>query len=141
MTTPNPVLEFTSKYKAAVYEKNAEIFASLYDKDVRVFDAWQVWSFDGIGAWKKMAADWFGSLGDERVVVEFEDVQSNVRQQLCTGSAFTTYTAVDAAGKSLRSLTNRHTWVLEHMDGQWKVIHEHSSAPADFQTMKVSLQR
>jgi ketosteroid isomerase-like protein len=137
----NPILAFTSKYKAAVFEKNVEEFVALYGEKVRVFDAWGVWSIDGIGAWRKMATEWLGSLGDESVVVDFDDILSTVNEGVAFGSAYVTYTALDRDGKKLRSLQNRHTWGLERNDGVWKTVHEHSSAPADFETLKISLQR
>src|SRR6266851_9883530 len=43
-------------------------------------------------------------------------------------------------GKELRSMDNRITWVLrKNRDGAWKIIHEHTSAPADFDTGRVTL--
>ncbi len=133
----NPVLEFTAAYKAAVYEKNADHFTSLYSKQVRIFDAWDVWSIESFAVWHKTAEDWFSSLNSERVVVDFEDIRFQLGDQFCSGSAFVTYSAVDATGRKLRALTNRHTWILEKVDAAWKVIHEHSSAPADAETQKV----
>ena len=35
---------------------------------------------------------------------------------------------------------NRVTVVLEQKGGAWKIVHEHSSAPADFETLKVMLE-
>jgi ketosteroid isomerase-like protein len=39
-------------------------------------------------------------------------------------------------------MNNRLTWGLQKTgDGGWEVIHEHSSAPVEFDTGKVELQR
>jgi ketosteroid isomerase-like protein len=39
-------------------------------------------------------------------------------------------------------MNNRLTWALRKTDrGKWKVVHEHSSAPIDFETAKVILNR
>ena len=38
-------------------------------------------------------------------------------------------------------MQNRLTWVLKQKDGAWKIVHEHTSAPVDFETAKVILQR
>ena len=49
---------------------------------------------------------------------------------------------LSADGKELRSMDNRITWVLRRsVDGAWKIVHEHSSAPVDFDTGKDSLRR
>jgi ketosteroid isomerase-like protein len=31
-------------------------------------------------------------------------------------------------------MRNRLTWVLRERDGAWKVVHEHTSVPLDFET-------
>jgi ketosteroid isomerase-like protein len=38
-------------------------------------------------------------------------------------------------------MENRLTWALERRGGEWKIVHEHTSAPADFETAKVRLRR
>ena len=129
-------------YGAAVYEKDVDAFISLYDEDVRVFDLWGSWSYDSADAWRQMVAEWFGSLGDERVAVESEDVQTTVADGVAVVHAFLTYKGISADGEELRAMNNRLTWTLRRADdGSWKIVHEHTSAPADFETAKVILQR
>jgi uncharacterized protein (TIGR02246 family) len=128
-------------YKAAVFAKDVDAFVALYDQEVRVFDMWGAWSYAGIAAWRGMVADWFGSLGSERVVIEMNDVQVIVAHDLAVAHAFVTYAGVSAEGKELRAMQNRLTWALKQNDGRWKIVHEHTSAPVDFETSKVLLQR
>lgn len=128
-------------YSAAVDAKDVDAFAALYDENVCVFDMWGTWKYQGLKAWRAIAEEWFDSLGTERVVAEFNDVQSKQTPHLAFVSAFTKYTAVTLDGKILRSLQNRLTWVLEPKNGVWKITHEHTSAPADHKTLKVSLKR
>jgi uncharacterized protein (TIGR02246 family) len=137
----NPILQLLEAYKAAVFAKNVDAFAALFDDDVRVFDMWGRWSHDGLPAWRAMAAEWFGSLGAERVVVAFDDVRTSVAQDLAIAHAFVTFEAVSEAGEHLRALNNRLTWALRRQDGRWKVVHEHTSGPVDFRTGKVMLER
>ena len=129
-------------YGAAVYEKDVEAFISLYDEDVRVFDLWGSWSYDSADTWRQMVAEWFGSLGDERVAVESEDVRTTVADGVAVVHAFLTYKGISADGEELRAMNNRLTWTLQRADdGSWTIVHEHTSAPADFETAKVILQR
>ncbi|MGH3049886.1 MAG: YybH family protein [Gaiellaceae bacterium] len=129
-------------YAAAVRAKEVDDFVALYDDDVRVFDMWGRWSYDGVAAWREMAVEWFGSLGTEQVAVEFEDVQTVVGGDVAVAHAFVTFTSLSSEGDELRSMNNRLTWALEKKaDGSWKVVHEHSSAPAAFESGKVQLQR
>src|SRR5262249_5197117 len=67
-----PMLE---AYAAAVRAKDADAFIDLYADDVRNFDLWNEWSYDGKDELRVMVAEWFGSLGDdEEVLVEWDDV-------------------------------------------------------------------
>lgn len=131
MTTAleNPVPAALAAYKAAVLAKDVDAFAALYARDVRVFDMWGRWEHRGLAAWREMAVAWFGSLGEERVVVDFTDVATELSPELASGHAFARFAAVDAAGNELRALNNRFSVVMRVEDGAWKIVHEHSSAP------------
>lgn len=128
-------------YRAAVHAKDVDAFVALYADDVRVFDLWGQWQYDGLDAWRGMASAWFGSLADERVVVDFAEVRAVATTELAVGHAFVSYAAVDAHGTTLRSLTNRISVTLRRHGDDWKIAHEHSSAPLDFATAKAIFQR
>jgi len=134
--------ELLDAYASAVREKDVDRFVGLYADEVRVFDMWGRWSYDGEDAWRQMATEWFGSLGSDQVAVEFADVQTNVGDEVAVASAFVTYKGLSADGEQRRAMSNRMTWALRKTpDGTWTVVHEHSSAPVDFDTGKVQLQR
>ena len=134
--------EMLNAYAAAVRAKDVEAFLDLYADDVRNFDLWSVWSYDGKDALGEMVAEWFGSLpDDETVVVKFDDVRTQAGSDVGALSAFTTFAAESADGTELRSMNNRLTWILrKDADGAWKIAHEHTSAPAGDEG-KVSLRR
>jgi uncharacterized protein (TIGR02246 family) len=134
-----PITQVVEAYKAAVFAKDVDAFVGLYDQDVCVFEMWGVWSYTGIAAWREIVADWFGSLGSERVVVAMNDVQIFLAPDLAVAHAFVTYTGQSAEGKELRAMQNRLTWALKQHDGGWKIVHEHTSAPVDFETSQVLL--
>jgi uncharacterized protein (TIGR02246 family) len=133
--------ELLNRYRDAVYAKDVDAFVSLFDDGVSVFDMWGRWSYDGADAWRATVTEWFGSLGDERVVVEFSDVRTVAGDDVAAAHAFVTFKGLSADGDELRSMNNRLTWVLRKTNGVWKVVHEHTSAPIDFETAKVMLQR
>lgn len=114
----NPAADALRLYATAVFGKDLDAFMSLYSRDVFIFDAWDVRSYEGADAWRRTTSDWFSSLGNERVVVEFEDERAGGSATLAYASAIVRYTAVSAAGESLRSLQNRITVVLELRDGE-----------------------
>ena len=138
----NVIEEMLEEYAESVRTKDVDRFLALYDDDVRVFDMWGRWSYDGTEAWREMASEWFGSLGSEQVAVEFDDVETVVGDDVAVAHAFLTYKGLAADGTELRSMNNRMTWALRKAaGGGWQVVHEHSSAPADFETGKVQLIR
>jgi len=128
-------------YKNAVFQKDVEAYTSIFDEKVRVFDMWEKWSCDGLDGWREMAKGWFASLGTDRDVVTFDNIQIQATDELATATAFVRFTAVSEKGEELRYLENRLTWVARKKDGTWKVIHQHTSGPVDFETMKVILKR
>ena len=134
--------QLLEEYAESVRAKDVDRFVALYDDAVRVFDMWGRWSYDGVAAWREMAVEWFGSLGSEQVAVDFEAVRTFVGADVAVADAFVTFRGLSAEGDELRATHNRLTWALRKQpDGTWKVVHEHSSAPADFETGKVQLQR
>ena len=133
--------EMLARYAAAVRAKDLDEFVGLYADDVRTFDLWSVWSYDGKPALREMVAEWFGSLGTDVVAVEFDEVRSQIGDDVAAVSAFTTFRGLSAEGEELRSMNNRLTWILRReSDGAWKIVHEHTSAPAGDEG-KVQLRR
>lgn len=128
-------------YRAAIFAKDIDAFAALYDRDVCVFDLWGAWSYTSLEAWRNVVATWFDSLGTERVLVDVDRVQSIVTSDVAIVHAFVTYRGLSAEGLELRTMHNRLTWALKQNEGAWKVVHEHTSAPVDFETSMVVLQR
>jgi uncharacterized protein (TIGR02246 family) len=134
--------EMLAAYAAAVRARDVDAFVGLYSDDVRTFDLWQEWTYDGKDALRRMVAEWFGSLADdEEVAVRFDDVRTQAGSDVAAVSAFTTFAAVSPDGTESRSMNNRLTWVLRKEDnGSWKIAHEHTSAPAG-EEGKVQLRR
>lgn len=128
-------------YKTAVFNKDVEAFVSLYDDNILVYDLWQQFTFEGIAAWRAMATGWFESLGPERDEVTYEDKQIQHSGDMALLTAIVKFTAVNEQGEPLRFLQNRLTWVARKKDGKWAIIHQHTSSPIDFNTMKVIFTR
>jgi ketosteroid isomerase-like protein len=138
MTGPESLFEI---YKNAVFQKDVEAFASIFDQRVRVFDMWVLWSYDGLVDWREMAKEWFGSLGTDRVVVSFDEIQIEATAEMATATAFVKFAALSEKGEETRYLQNRLTWVARKKEGNWIIFHQHTSGPIDFETMKVLLKR
>ena len=141
MPENGPIADMLEAYAAAVHAKDVDAFISLYGENVCVFDTWG-WSYDGADEWRKVVTDWFGSLGTESVVVELKELESVFTEDLSVAHAFVTFKGLSAEVEELRTMDNRLTWALQlGGDGSWKVVHEHTSAPANFEDGKITLHR
>lgn len=138
---PDRPEQILASYADAAYKRDVDAMLALYHPQVTVYDMWETWLYDGREAWRSMVEGWFAGLGDERVQVLFEDVRSTVSADLALVHALTTYAGLSAEGQSLRAMNNRLSLTLVREDDQWLILHEHSSAPAHFETGKVNLQR
>lgn len=139
--TEKQVQRALDTYRSAVLAKNAETFMHLYDPDVRVFDTWGIWSYEGAAAWSVAVEGWFASLGSETVRVTFEDVKIAAEPGFASMTAFARYAAVSAHGQELRAMHNRITWVLKSRGHVLRIVHEHSSAPIGFEDSKAVFMR
>ncbi|WP_233836994.1 YybH family protein [Paraburkholderia sp. ZP32-5] len=140
-TLDKPVLQALDDYKAAVLAKSVDAFVALYDQHVLVFDMWGAWSYNGIAAWRQMVEGWFGSLGTERVIVDFSDAQTITADDLAVVHAFVSYKAIDTNGVELRSMDNRTTMTLGRNSDGWKIVHQHTSSPIDGSTTQAIFRR
>jgi ketosteroid isomerase-like protein len=139
--TEKQVLRALDTYKSAVLAKNAETFMHLYDPEVRVFDCWGEWSYEGAAAWRIAVEGWFASLMSESVGVAFEDVRIIGEKGFASMSAIVTYAAVSAQGQGLRVMQNRISWVFRSSGHVLRIVHEHTSAPVGFEDAKAILRR
>jgi ketosteroid isomerase-like protein len=135
------VVRIMDTYCAAVFAKDVETFVRLYDPGVRVFDAWGVWSYEGVESWRRTVEAWFTSLGTELVKVRFDETRIIGGPELISCSAIVEYASLNGEGQRLRAMQNRITWVLRTSGHVSRIVHEHTSAPIGFEDSKAILQR
>jgi len=128
-------------YEAAVFKKDVGALMRIYDPNVRVFDAWGVWAYEGAEAWQRAVEGWFTSLGIERVKVTFDEVNFLPGKDVSALNAIVTYASLSAEGVQQRIMQNRITWVLRTVGHVPRVVHEHTSAPLGFEDQKALLVR
>lgn len=124
------VSEVLQNYTDAVYEKDVEKFLSGYAQDVHLFDCWNRWEIDGIEEWKTAVTEWFSGL-EEGVLLRTELTGESIKEnaELAHVQGNMSFSAVDGEGQELRKMVNRFTFMLEKVDGSWRITHEHSSLP------------
>jgi len=135
----NGIDQIERRYVEAVFEKDVAGLLAIYDERAIVFNLWNKGHYDGRAAWGQSVADWLGSLGDERVRVAFQRLSCIVEGNSAFWCGNVDYAAVSPSGEVLRSMQNRLTWQLGRRDDGWVIVHEHTSAAADPETLKVIL--
>jgi ketosteroid isomerase-like protein len=121
--------EFFKLYQHSVWYKNSSTMINLYDEQAVIFDMWNEGYNVNPSAWAKTIANWFGSLGEEKVKVEFEMIKIHQSQDVGFASALIRFQAISTEGAVLRSMRNRITLGFSKSAAGWKVIHQHTSAP------------
>jgi uncharacterized protein (TIGR02246 family) len=132
--TSHIATDMLERYRAAVRAKDVDAFAALYDSDLRVFDAWATWSYEGQPAWRDMASGCFSSDGGTTLDVDFSEVKTRETAEMLVVSAIATYSGVGPAGEEMPRVSNRFTWVIAAEKVSWRIVHEHSSIPLVFDT-------
>jgi ketosteroid isomerase-like protein len=123
--------EFFTRYKQAAWDKDIENMISLYHDHVVIYDMWTKGYQTGLTEWSGDIKDWLGSLGEEKVNVIFEMIETHESGDIGFGSALITYQAISPDKSILRSMRNRVTIGFKKEKDQWKVIHQHTSAPVN----------
>lgn len=139
--TEKQVRQSLETYRSAVLTRNVETLMHLYGPDVRVFDAWGTWSYEGAAAWQIAVEGWFSSLGSETCKVTFDDVQIITDPGFAAMTAIVTYAGISAQGQEIRVMQNRISWVLRISGHVLRIVHEHTSAPIGFDDAKAILKR
>ena len=124
-------LDVLAAYTAAVSASDQEAFLGLYAGDARVFDAWEVWEYQGKDIWRKTVASWFNWAGEDGGYdrPRFEEVQVSAGETHAFISAIVHYDHFDAEGKLSRSVRNRMSLGLVRQGEGWLIQQEHTSVP------------
>ena len=121
--------DFFTIYQTAAWHKDTLAMRNLYDEEAVVFDMWdQAYALNAL-TWRELIEDWLGSLGEEKVKVEFKRVGIHQAETIGFASALIQFQAISSEGAILRSMTNRITLGFSKSEHGWKVIHQHTSAP------------
>ena len=123
------IKDFFKIYQDAAWQKDTTAMISLYDEQAIIFDMWNQCYYSNPLEWAKIIEDWLGSLGEEKVNVEFDMIKIHQSDNTGFASALIRFQAISKDGVVLRSMRNRITLGFSKIKDKWKVIHQHTSAP------------
>lgn len=115
--------EFFNVYQDSAWRKDTPTMINLYDEHAVIFDMWDQGYYSDRLAWTKLIEDWLGSLGEEKVKVEFEMIEIQQSGNVGFASALIQFQAISSKGAILRSMKNRITLGFSKFKDEWKVIH------------------
>jgi ketosteroid isomerase-like protein len=121
--------DYFTIYKQSAWDKDTESMIALYHDNVVIFDMWNQGHQTGLTEWSTVIKDWLGSLGEEKVNVIFDMIEIHEDNDVGFGSALITYQAISNSNTIVRSMKNRVSLGFIKQKGEWKVIHQHTSAP------------
>lgn len=130
MKTVQDVLDL---YKLVVYNQDINLFMDLYDDSIHIFDSWNTWEIKSKSEWKKVIENWFSGLKRDgsTLRVSFEDPLIHQDDSIAFIHVSTRFSEFNSHNIEFRHLTNRFTFGLVKKNGDWKIVHEHSSLPID----------
>ena len=123
------IKDFFKSYQDAAWNKDAKAMINLYDDQAVIFDMWDKGYYVNSTKWNELIEDWFGSLGEEKVKVEFDMIKINQSDAIGFATALIRFAAISSDGGVLRSMKNRITLGFSKIGSEWKIVHQHTSAP------------
>lgn len=123
-----------TRYVEAVKASDADALLSLYADDVHVFDMIAPFERHGVESGREMIQGWLGEAGSTQdCTIEDLDVIEN--GDLAAVRAAVRY-GVTMADGTHHTMWNRATWTLQRLDGEWKIVTEHTSVPLSEEDMQ-----
>lgn len=130
------IRELIEQRAAATRAKDADAATAAFTQDVLTYDVVDPLRRVGVDSVADRARAWFGNF-DGPIGYEIRDLA--VRASGDVGFAHCLYRVSGhlRSGDEL-GMWNRATFCLQHIDGSWKIVHEHDSVPFDPATGQAS---
>lgn len=138
-TVQSTIQSVFDRYVAAVHASDADALLSLYADDVHVFDMMEPFERHGKESGREMLAAWLGNA-DEKQECEIQDMSVMEEGDLAVARASVRY-GVTMADGTRHSMWNRATWTLRRINGDWKIVLEHTSVPLSDPDMQPVFER
>lgn len=133
-TTPQIEAEFIraqlASWTDAVEAKDIERISALYAPEIRSFDAILKLQFRGIETYKAHWADCMSQCGGGPSIFRMAQLEVEATADLAFSHALIQCGGANEQGE-VQACWMRATQCWRKIDGQWRVVHEHFSAPFD----------
>jgi len=123
------IRDLVESWAGAVRAKDFDRILAHHSADILMFDVPPPLASKGIDAYRQ-TWDLFFAWSDEPVVFEIQDMEITAGSDVAFVAALMRCAGTEKSGEKLK-LDFRLTIGLRKLGGQWTVVHEHHSVPAD----------
>jgi len=136
VTAEAEVREVLNSWLKAVKASDVRAITSHYAPDILAFDAIAALQFKGVEAYGKHWEKCLTMCDHGSMIFEIHDLNVVADGNVAFATALTRCGGTDVNGEE-KSGWMRMTAGYRRIDGKWKIVHEHFSAPFDMETMKM----
>ncbi|RWU25060.1 DUF4440 domain-containing protein [Pseudomonas alkylphenolica] len=132
-TAENEIRQLIERWIPAVRARDVDTITAIYADDILAFDAVQALQFKGKAAYR---AHWQVCMEHcpGEMVFEVEQLQIHATPELALAHWLNRCGPAEGEGAEDKTCYMRASVGYRRIDGQWKVIHEHWSAPFDMES-------
>ncbi len=121
------------RYADAFRTIDLDILADLYADEVTVFDTMTPATQHGREAWLSILRSYADGMTEGVCTVGDVNIQATGEMAFISATIF----YGDTTDGEVEGMTNRATFVLRPIDGNWKIVHEHTSVPLNDQMQPI----
>jgi uncharacterized protein (TIGR02246 family) len=123
------ILALIERWTAAVRSENRDAIRQDHDADMLMFDVPPPFLSRGLDAYMATWELFFSSV-EKPVAFDFHDIEITAGEDVAFATATGNCVNIDSKGNR-EPLQFRLTMGLRKIEGQWRVMHEHHSLPAE----------
>jgi uncharacterized protein (TIGR02246 family) len=123
------ILALIERWRAAVRNENRDAIRRDHDADMLMFDVPPPFLSRGLDAHMATWELFFSSV-EKPVAFDFHDIEITAGEDVAFATATGNCVNIDSKGNR-EPLQFRLTMGLRKIEGQWRVMHEHHSLPAE----------
>jgi ketosteroid isomerase-like protein len=132
--------EILNRFSQFVQAKDLAGLLELFSDEVVVFDLQTPFQYVGSRALMSRLSDWFKSY-DRGISYDFDQLRVHSTDSLAVAHALVKCSGVLSGDTRRDEMWMRVTFTFMKTEGDWLIVHQHSSEPFDMETGRVISQR
>lgn len=134
-TNEEQIRELTQQWLKAVHACDVDAALAHYAPDVVVYDLFGATKVEGTASYRKNYEMWFQCCAQAAKSYEIKELEIVAGEDVAFCHALNCMTGPNPEGK-VEETWVRVTVCYRKQGGEWKIVHEHVSAPLDMESQK-----